>query len=42
MPPVGTTTPTRWHRSVGALIIAAMLVIPACGFCITYGVLVLA
>jgi hypothetical protein len=42
MPPVGRTSPKRWHRAAGALIVAANLVIPAFGFCITYGTLVLA
>ena len=42
MPQVGVVTPRRWHRVVGGLIIAAMVIIPAFGFCITYGSLVLA
>ena len=42
MPPVGPTTPKRWHRAAGALIVSAMVIIPAFGFCITYGSLVLA
>ncbi len=42
MPQVHGVAPKPWHRPVGALIVGAMLIIPACGFCITYGSLVLA
>jgi hypothetical protein len=42
MPPVGVVAPKRWHRVAGWLIVSAMVVIPAFGFCITYGSLVLA
>jgi hypothetical protein len=42
MPQVGPVTPRGWHAPVVALIVAAMLVIPAFGFCITYGSLMLA
>jgi hypothetical protein len=42
MAPAVTTTPRRWHRPIAALLVAAFVVIPAFGFCITYGSLMLA
>jgi hypothetical protein len=42
MAPTTCTAPRRWHRPVVALLVAAFLIIPAFGFCITYGSLMLA
>ena len=42
MPDFGAVSPRRWHRPVVGLLVAALLIIPAFGFCITYGALVLA
>jgi len=42
MPEIGQVAPRRWHAPVVAPLVAALLIIPAFGFCITYGSLVLA
>jgi hypothetical protein len=42
MAPTACAAPRRWHRPVVALLVAAFVIIPAFGFCITYGSLMLA